>query len=56
MTGDTIVMLATVAAALTLAIRGFRSRGMSFNRTATMAVVWIAIIAVVAFVLQRFMP
>lgn len=51
---DMVVMLVTVTAALFLAVRGFRSQGANFNRTVTMAAIWVAIIAALAFVLQRY--
>jgi len=54
MSGDLIVALVGVTAALFLAMRGLRSHGLSFERKATMAVIWIVIIAVLAFVITRF--
>lgn len=54
MSGDTIVALIGVVAALFLAVRGFHSRGVAFENKALMAVVWVVIIAVLAFVLQRY--
>jgi len=54
MTTGMIVMLISATAALFLAVRGLQSRGLTFERKALMAVVWVAIIAVLAFVLQRF--
>lgn len=48
------VMILTVVAALFLAVRGYQSHGLSRNRTLTMAAIWLGIIAVLAFVIQRF--
>jgi Na+-transporting NADH:ubiquinone oxidoreductase subunit NqrB len=48
------MMVLTAVAALFLAVRGFRSHGNSMNRTAVMALIWLAIIAGLAFVIQRF--
>jgi hypothetical protein len=39
-----------------LAVRSFRSHGLGFERTALMGVIWAAIIALLAFVLQRYSP
>lgn len=50
--GATIVTLITIAGALVLAIRGLRSRGQGWNRTALMAVAWAVIIATLAFLLS----
>jgi hypothetical protein len=52
----TIVMIVSVAACLVLAVRGIRSHGMNFERTALMGVIWAAIIAALAFILQRHAP
>jgi hypothetical protein len=52
--GDTIVAVISVAACMVLAMRGLRARRMSFERTAALAVAWVVIIAVLAFVLQRY--
>ena len=54
MTADTLVALVGVTAALFLAVRGLRSHGISFEKKAVMAALWLVIIAVLAFVLQRF--
>lgn len=48
-----IVSLITVAAALFLAVRALRSHRMPFERQALMAVAWVVIILVLAFVLSR---
>lgn len=48
------VMILTVVAALFLAVRGYQSHGLSRNRTLTMAAIWFAIIAVLAFAIQSF--
>jgi hypothetical protein len=56
MTMADVVMILTAVAALFLAVRGYRSHGQSFERTAWMAVIWVVIIAVLAFVIQRFAP
>ncbi len=53
MSGALILSLVTVTASLFLAVRAFRSHGLSFENTAWMAVAWLLIIAVVAFVLDR---
>lgn len=50
---DTAALIIGIAASLFLAIRGFRNRGLSFENTAIMAVVWIIVIAVLAFALAR---
>ncbi|MDR2858676.1 MAG: hypothetical protein LBV50_12650 [Novosphingobium sp.] len=52
----TIVAVVGVAAALVLAIRAVRAHAMSFERMATMAVVWILIIMTLAWILQRYAP
>lgn len=49
-----IVALITVLASLFLAIRSWRSHGLSVSAGVRMALVWAAIIAVTAFVLGRF--
>lgn len=51
---DTLVALTGTIAALFLAVRGLKSRGVSFENKAAMAVAWVVIIVVLAFVLQRF--
>jgi hypothetical protein len=52
----TITAVVSVAACLVLAVRAVRGRGMSFNRAARMALVWIVIIAALAVVLARMTP
>ncbi|MCW1428472.1 hypothetical protein [Novosphingobium sp. JCM 18896] len=54
MTMDTLVALVGVTGALFLAVRGLQSRGISFENKAAMAVAWVVIIVLLAFVLQRF--
>ena len=54
MSGDMIAMLVGATAALFLAVRGLQSQGLTFERKAWMAVAWVVIIAVLAFVIQRF--
>lgn len=54
MSGDMIVGLVAVTASLFLAMRALRGRGLSFEKNAAMAVAWIVIIAVLAFVISRF--
>jgi hypothetical protein len=54
MSGEIVVMLVTVTAALFLAVRGLQSHGLSFERKAWMAAAWVAIIAALAFILQRW--
>ncbi|MEJ5975975.1 hypothetical protein WG901_04975 [Novosphingobium sp. PS1R-30] len=54
MTAGLVVMLLSATAALFLAVRGLQSRGLSFENKAVMAVVWIAIITALAFILGRF--
>jgi hypothetical protein len=54
MNGNMIVLVITVMASLLLAARAFRSRRLDFGKTAMMAGIWTIIIAVLAFVIQRF--
>jgi hypothetical protein len=59
MNGDLIVTIVAIAAALILAARGLRSFRLGSyrldrSRTAMMAAVWVAIIAALAIVIQRF--
>ena len=54
MNGNMVVLLITVAASLFLAVRAFRSDRLEFRKTAMMAGIWVIIIAVLAFVIQRF--
>ncbi|MBW8755359.1 MAG: hypothetical protein JF595_14660 [Sphingomonadales bacterium] len=54
MNGDAIVWAVAIVAALVLAARGLRSYRLDRNRTAVMAAVWVAIIAALAIVIQRF--
>lgn len=54
MSGNTIVFLITVVASLFLATRTLRHRQLDLGKTALMAGIWVVIIAVLAFVLQRF--
>lgn len=54
MTGGLIVGLITVLASLFLATRALRSYDIPFERKAMMAAAWILIIAVLAFVIDRF--
>ena len=49
-----IVSLISATACLFLAVRALRSEGLSFENKAWMAVAWTLIIAVLAFVLDRF--
>lgn len=49
-----IVALIAILASLFLAIRSWRSHGLSFGAGARLALIWAAIIAVTAFVLGRF--
>jgi hypothetical protein len=53
MSAALIVSLVTVTASLFMAVRAFRSHGLSFENTAWMAVAWLLIIAVVAFIMDR---
>lgn len=53
MTGYTIVAIITAALSLFLALRAYRSHGLSFRSTAWMAAIWVVIIAVVAFIAGR---
>lgn len=48
-----IVGAISLLASLFLAVRAWRSHGMSFENTAWMAVAWALIITVLAFVLRR---
>ena len=56
MNAGLIVLLVTVIASLVLAVRAFRSRSLNPTRTAQMAGIWVIIIGVLAFILQRFAP
>jgi len=49
-----IVAIIGIVAALILALRGLRSYHLSFVKKAVMAVAWVLIIVVLAFVLGRF--
>lgn len=53
MTGATVAFLIAMVASLFLAMRALRSHGISFENKAWMAVAWVLIIAVLAFVLGR---
>ena len=53
MDGTTVVAVISVAASLFLAVRAFRSHGLSFENTAWMAVAWALIIGILAFVSGR---
>ncbi len=48
-----IVSLIIAVASLFLVVRGWRSHGVPFEKGALMAVAWVVIIAVVAFVASR---
>ena len=48
-----IVALVAVLARLFLAVRSWRSHGLSFREGARMALIWAGIISVTAFVLER---
>ena len=48
-----ILALTGVSLSLVLALRAYRSHGLSFENTAWMAVAWVIIISVVAFVAGR---
>ncbi len=48
-----MVSIITVLGALFLSLRGLASYNVSTNRKIAMAVAWVAIIAVVAFVMGR---
>lgn len=54
MSGDMIAGLVGVTAALFLAVRALRGRGLSLKTNAAMALAWIAIIAALTFVFARF--
>lgn len=54
MDSTAIISLISVAAALVLALRALRSHQLSFERRAGMAIAWIVIIMVLAFILDRF--
>ncbi len=49
-----IVSLIALVASLVLALRNLRADGLAFETRAWMAVVWLVIIAVVAFVAGRY--
>ena len=48
-----MALIASLAASLFLSVRAFRSHGLAFENTAWMAVAWVLIIGVLAFVLDR---
>jgi hypothetical protein len=50
-----LVAILGVAACLVLATRRLRHQRPAFNRTLIMGVIWAAIIAALALVLQRYM-
>ena len=54
MNGNMLMLTITVMASLVLAVRAFRSDRLDFRKTATMAGIWVTVIAVLAFVIQRF--
>jgi hypothetical protein len=54
MSGDVIVMLITITASLFLATRALRSHRLNSNQIALTAGIWVIIIALLAFALQRF--
>jgi len=51
--GDLIVALVTIVASLFLATRAMRAHGLSFERKATMAVAWLVVFLVAAFLFER---
>jgi hypothetical protein len=51
--GGIIATIICALAALVLAVRGLRGRGLTFERGAMMVVAWIVIIGALAFVLTR---
>ena len=53
MTGFTLTAILSLSLSLVLALRAWRSHGMSFENTAWMAVAWTILITVVAFVAGR---
>ena len=55
MNGSMIVSLIALTASLFLAVRALRADGLSLETRAWMAVAWLLIIAVVAFVAGRFL-
>lgn len=48
-----LVALITVGASLMLAIRGFRSNGVSAQKTMQMGIIWVVLIAGLAVLLGR---
>ena len=56
MNGSLIVSLVALTASLFLAARALRAQNLSFETKAGMAIAWLLIIAVVAFVAGRFFP
>lgn len=52
--GELIVALVTIVASLFLATRAMRAHNLTFERKATMAVAWLVIFIVVAFLFDRF--
>jgi hypothetical protein len=53
LSGDLIVPVIAVLAALVLALRGLQVRPTSWNKRLTMAAMWLLIIVVLVFVLGR---
>jgi hypothetical protein len=53
MSAATIAMLISVVASLFLAVRAMRAHGVSPRNKAVMALAWVAIIVVVAFLFSR---
>lgn len=51
--GELIVAMVTIVASLFLATRAMRAHNLTFERKATMAVAWLLIFVVVAFLFER---
>ena len=56
MSGDALVAIVGVLAALFLAWRGLRAQRIGAGATAWMAAAWLAIIVIVAFLMSRYAP
>ena len=53
MSGDRIAMLIGVSASMLLVWRGWRSRGVPFEKGALYAAIWVLIIVVLTFAASR---
>ena len=56
MSGDQIVLIAGIVAALALATRGMRGGRLATGSKVRMALAWLVIIALLAFIMSRVGP